>query len=631
MRLLVFGAAIAALCCASCLAADPAPDVNRASVTTDTVVAPDGSSVETIHSEAHAADDAGALAASRQSLPFNAQTQELDIVEAHTLKKDGTSIPVDLSSVFEQLSKDGGQFATYADIRSKVILFPQFAAGDTAVFTARIAAPHPFFDGQFMHGAIFQRSKGFLDVRETITAPKAMTLYVENHDVEFAKHIAGGNVVYSWHHVQNEPVPATHAVVSPIDGEPRYFVSTFKDYAELGRAYGGLSQPKIAVTAKIKALADQITGGETDRRAQAQKIFAWVSRNIRYVAIELGRGSLEPHEVDAIVANGYGDCKDHDVVLQALLKAKGIDAQSILINSGNAYTLTEVPDFAQLNHVITYVPELDVFLDSSFSMAPFAILPMSEYGKPAVRVWPGHAALFTMPVLPAGVATVTTIVNERLDTDGTVSGSASTVAAGPSSIILRVEGLALQTIGAEKASALEMAMRGFKGAKATVNIGSPMQVTPGYSISTNFSSPGWSDWLSGKARKAMPGAAATVGAEPAMGPLYLAVSDSEATPCSSVHAVEDIALALPEDIGPVQLPTDANFETDNVTFAAHWSFAGGTLSLHRDYMSKFDEPLCSGYARRQMAAVLKKIDQSYKTQIALRRGAPPVPVAAGHP
>jgi transglutaminase-like putative cysteine protease len=622
MRLTRLGTAILACVC-TCWGASAAGApgaVNSETLTADTKVAADGSSVETIHSEKHAVNDAGALMASRAALGFNARTQELEIVEAHTLKKDGTTIPVDLSSVYEQLQKDAGHFSTYADLRTKVVLFPQFAAGDTAVFTARLKTPHPILEGQFFQARVFPRSTGFADVNETITAPRTMTLYIESHDVEFSKREEGGNIVYSWHHAQNEPRPATPVIVSAIDREPRFFVSTFRNYSELGRAYARLSEPKIVVTDKTKALADQITAGETDRREQARKIFEWVSRNIRYVAIELGRGSLEPHEVDFILANGYGDCKDHDTLLRALLKAKGITSASILINSGNAYTLTDVPSFMQLNHVITWLPEYDAYLDSSFSMAPFGILPMGEYGKPAVRVSNGAATRITMPVLPAGLSTVTTTVNQHVDSAGLVTGTSTTVATGPSSIILRVEGLALQTVGPEKAADLQLIVRGFKSANGTANIGSPMQLAPDYTISTSISAPGWSDWLAGNARRTMPGAATVLNAELAMGPLYLTTSDSEATPCSSVHAVEDVSLALPPQTSPAQIPGDVKLQSSNISFTAHWSFADGTLSLHRDYASRFDAPLCSGRVRTETAAILKKINETYQTQLQLHQG-----------
>jgi len=41
-----------------------------------------------------------------------------------------------------------------------------------------------------------------------------------------------------------------------------------------------------------------------------------------------------PHDAQSILDNRYGDCKDHVVILEALLEAVGIDSSPALINSG---------------------------------------------------------------------------------------------------------------------------------------------------------------------------------------------------------------------------------------------------------------------------------------------------------
>ena len=129
----------------------------------------------------------------------------------------------------------------------------------------------------------------------------------------------------------------------------------------------------------MAALADKLTAGETDAREQTRKIYEWITTHVRYLGIELGQGTIVPHNVDDILTYGYGDCKDHDVLMRALLKAKGIASQSVLLNSSNAYTLTKVPTFVQLDHVITFVPELKLYLDSSTATTPFGVIPYSEY------------------------------------------------------------------------------------------------------------------------------------------------------------------------------------------------------------------------------------------------------------
>jgi hypothetical protein len=131
-------------------------------------------------------------------------------------------------------------------------------------------------------------------------------------------------------------------------------------------------------------LADEITAGTSDRREQAHRIYDWVSKHIRYVAVFLGNGGYEPHEAIKILENGYGDCKDHVGLLETLLKAKGIASVPVLIDSGNRYRVPEAATPAAFNHVLSYLPELELYVDSTAGVAPFGTLPVTEYGKPVV-------------------------------------------------------------------------------------------------------------------------------------------------------------------------------------------------------------------------------------------------------
>ena len=65
-----------------------------------------------------------------------------------------------------------------------------------------------------------------------------------------------------------------------------------------------------------------------------------------------------PHDADVVIANGYGDCKDHATLFAALLQAKGIASEPVLINANNSYALPDAPTLAQFNHLITWIPEL---------------------------------------------------------------------------------------------------------------------------------------------------------------------------------------------------------------------------------------------------------------------------------
>jgi hypothetical protein len=99
-----------------------------------------------------------------------------------------------------------------------------------------------------------------------------------------------------------------------------------------------------------------------------------------------------PHPAETILDNRYGDCKDHVTLLEALLTAAGIESTPALINLGNAYRLPSAPSLGVLNHVITYIPTLDLFLDSTATNVEFGYLPVADLGKPVLLTKTGTLA-----------------------------------------------------------------------------------------------------------------------------------------------------------------------------------------------------------------------------------------------
>lgn len=599
-------------------AADEPTTVSVISETQDVVVAPDGSSVATVHSELHADNDAGAMRLSQVQVMFNMALQDLQIVDAYTLKPDGTKIPVDMSAIYVRLPPDETNSGEVTDLRVKVIVFPQIAAGDMAIYTARFNNAKAIFPGIYTFGHAYSPAVALKEGRTTITAPKSLNLRAETHDVPFTQEEKGQNVIFSWRYTNTKPHELNAAQVSPMDQIPRFFLSNFKDYAELGRAYDAVVSTKLLVTPKVQALADQITAGTTDQRDMVRKLYEWETTHVRYLALELGQGTIVPHNVDDILTYGYGDCKDHDVLLRALLKAKGIETQSVLLNSSNAYSLTQVPTFIQLDHVITYIPGMKLFLDSSTSATPFGSLPYSEYGKPAVFVAGGNSALSAMPVLQPGIASEYTSNVMKLSATGVLTGKTTTTAQGPSSIILRLIGLAIQALGPEKAASAELEARGYKGATGKLTSGSPMVPGNSFTVSGEFSSAGWAEWLTGTKVAFMPIGlrVLNVAGDGPMGTIASS-NDMSPTPCFSVHQSEDDSIEIPANVRFASIPTDAQVTTENIRFTAHWTLNGNTLSVHRDFTSTISQPLCTGAVRRQVAKALLEIAISYLGEIRL--------------
>ena len=210
---------------------------------------------------------------------------------------------------------------------------------------------------------------------------------------------------------------------SDYDWSDRFSVSTFRSYAEIGDHYGKLHAASAAVTPAVTELAAKIVGPASDRATQARLLSEWVAQNVRYVAVSVGQGTLAPTPADETIGNRYGDCKADTALLAALLAARGIASEAVLINTNLArYVLPETP-VADFNHVILYVPELDLYVDPTWNYAAFGVLPWGLYDKPVVHAVDGKSRVGRTPSLRAEdnvseVATVATI-----SADGRISGT----------------------------------------------------------------------------------------------------------------------------------------------------------------------------------------------------------------
>ena len=597
-----------------------APDspVTVKTYTSDIVVDAAGLATETTHLELRPENAASAQQAGQQPLMYGEQMQTLDVTEAYTLKADGRKLPVSPSAIFTQLPQGMPQAPLFDDMRQKTVVFPDVAVGDTVVLTYVTRDKQAFMPGQYFSRFVFNRTTPYSDAYGTVVVPKSFDVRVEADDIQLQKQDTGTTTTYHWSYSAPKAAPADTSVISGFDRSPRLLVSSFKSYDDFSRAFSPLVTEKMAVTPAISDLARQIVFGTSDRREQVQKIYEWVSRHIRYVGIELGRDAIIPHDAAQILASGYGDCKDHVVLFSTLLKAVGIDSEMVLINLGNSYTLPDVPILGELNHAITWIPELQTYADTTAAVAPFGVLPFAEYGKPVVHVVAGGGALRHTPVLRPDLASSTIETTAHIDNDGNIIGSTKTAGTGPFSIALRQIALAIQARGPQQTATAFLRQTGIPGS-GNFETGAPLDVAHDFSVTSTFTMGPYREIAAGR-RVGMPDNFDLLGSpgDILIGPLAnTAVKDTDPTPCYSGHASQDISLEAPAGRHFLNPPPDTSIKNRNLSYVARWSLTDHTVTLHREVTANFDAPLCSGQTRAEMAKAILAIRDSLQAGVGL--------------
>ena len=354
--------------------------------------------------------------------------QSFDVLEAYTTTQGGKRIDVSPDAILTQQSPASAYAPVFDDGRVKTIVFPGVQVGATITTHTRETQIKPLFPGQFFAIDTFLDERVFESAKVTVYAPAAIKLYAEAIDMQggFVAADDNGKQMWQWSIEDTQAHPPEPGAPSIRDRSPRLTVTTFPNYEAVGQAYVSRARQQAAVTPRIQELADELTKGIADRRDQANAIYRWVSNNIRYVAIYLGFGGVVPHSAQAVLDARYGDCKDHTTLLEALLAAKGIKSSVVLVNGDNRYWLPKVAEpLAVFDHTITYIPEFDIYADSTVGMARFGVLPGNEGGKPALVTdnGSGGATLVTLPLASPDTDRVTFQSAVLFDSDGTARGT----------------------------------------------------------------------------------------------------------------------------------------------------------------------------------------------------------------
>ncbi len=165
---------------------------------------------------------------------------------------------------------------------------------------------------------------------------------------------------------------------------------------------------------------DDIAAISTDPFVRTEAALKFVQDKIRYLGLEIGKGTHLPTDPSKVIERRFGDCKDKALLLISMLASLGIDAYPALVNLDLLEHVDDMlPSGAAFNHVITAVVLEGklIFVDPTLRSSPgsFKTLIPPDYGK-ALILREGESALTTLPArtLHAPIKTI----HEQFDLSG---------------------------------------------------------------------------------------------------------------------------------------------------------------------------------------------------------------------
>jgi hypothetical protein len=584
----------------------------------DIVVEADGGVVETLRWDIGVADGVAARREARQAFSFADDLVTASLVEAFTLKADGRRLDVSAEAVSTRTQRSAPSEPHEWFEKQMVLTFPDVARGDRVSMTFRRTLRKPLFPGQFATRIILPNYVPTGDAAVSISVPDGMTLRTEAYgpteDVE--RH--GDRTVHRWHW-RAAAKTADRTVDAHLDRVPRIVASTFEDWSTFSRTYGTLAVHHTAVTPRIETLADEITAGAADRREEAARLYDWVVRRIRWDAIGFGSGRWLPRPAETVLATGFGDCKEQVTLLVALLKARGIAAEPVLVDTRPTYLLPGPPVVTAFNHVIVHLPEWNLFADTT-SGGAFGVLPWDLDGKPALRITETGEPPTRLPAVGADEATTRLVTRAVLDADGIVRGESVTEATGPFATDLRFHRHRILAQGMERAAANHLRWQGSSGS-GTFTPTTEDTLGPDHAIAGRFVLAARPRMLEGKSFQLPTGLRLLPrpGDKLLRPTTILAPPSTAPTPCHAGTQTEELSLSLPSGFRPTRLPRPRTVTDEAFAFESRWSFEDGAVTVRRRFVSRVAAPLCEGPVRARVAKLLDEVRSDLNARVAIER------------
>jgi transglutaminase-like putative cysteine protease len=520
--------------------------------------------------------------------------ETLDILEAYTRKPDGRIIPVERSEIATQEGAVGAAM-TFLDVKVRQVPFREVVAGDVLVLRTKSVRREHYIPGQVSNFFAPPADGVERNISLTLRAPADVALRHEEKDFAFEEKREGDTIVRRWSGKHN-PAPIREALATDLPlSAPHYSFSTFDSYETIGRAYGEASASKMRPTPKVQALADTITAGTSDPAAQADAILRWVARNIRYVAIYFGAGRVVPNDVDVVLARGYGDCKDKAGLATALLAAKGIAAEQVLIQTGPAFRLPEAPLQQAFNHIIVYVPSLDRYADVTDPRSSLGNLPNVLAGKPVIRVRADPDAVWVTaartPVRSADENVARITASLQIESDGFKQSASAVEASGEFAHVLRAQIAGAETRGLAVAAA-ELIRAAALSGEAHLDAPNSLDLTDPYRVQ-----------LIWKADRSFP--LPSNGWRPGnpLAPLYASPAHLVASieprkrhafsMCRPGRISQEYVISLPEGASLKTLPEPVEVQGPSFSFRRWWALEGQILKDRTEIAATFNTRACA--------------------------------------
>jgi len=383
-------------------------------------------------------------------ISFNAHTK-INGLHGWCIPAQGKDYEVKDKEAIETALRNVEGSELVSDVRSKLLQIPAPDPGNIVGYEYE-EDEQPLVLQDFWE---FQREIPVRETHYSLQLPPGWEYKASWINYPEAKPTQGGNNQWDWV-VSDVKAIRKEAEMPPIEGVAGQMIISlfppggasangFSSWLEMGNWYRNLTNGRRNASPEITQQVATITASAHTPLEKMKALALFVQHDIRYVAIELGIGGLQPHAASDVFAHRYGDCKDKATLLSTMLSQAGIESFYVVINSERGSVTPQVPaNVGTFNHVVLAIklppnvtdpslvaiiqhPRLGplLYFDPTNELTPFGEIGGYLQANYGLLVTTDGGELVELPQQPPAMNSIQRTAKLTLDPTGTLAGEVS--------------------------------------------------------------------------------------------------------------------------------------------------------------------------------------------------------------
>jgi tetratricopeptide (TPR) repeat protein len=325
-------------------------------------------------------DTSGVTRFSTFQVDFDPLDEQIFVNSLVITDDSGKTVAVGNLSDYYVIDAADGDAATHRKVLNVPV--PGLQPGYTVEFSATVKelsppTRYPFFEHEF--------AAEFPIVKDVVYVEAASSDY-SARATQGVKSVSAGSGA-AWV-VENPPLLRFEPLQAPASSFVPHLAigDSSQTWDRLVRDYLDTIKDRLGIEPPVRQLAELTTSGTENVDDRVGAIARLVQKQLTYKAIEFGSRARVPNGPTTVLANKFGDCKDHSLLLVQLLQAAGIEAKLALIRTDGEIE-ESLPSLDQFNHMLVYLPEYrgGQFIDCTDKDSPVEdVLPLGIAGRRAL-------------------------------------------------------------------------------------------------------------------------------------------------------------------------------------------------------------------------------------------------------